>query len=93
MAERRGRITAEAVGQALSLLKTLPFAEDEQTAPQVASSTFPLARKHGLTIYDAAYLELAQRRGTVLVTLDAQLARAAANEGVAVRGADSARAS
>ena len=82
MAERRGRIKAEQVSQALSLIDSIPFEEDEETAEQISGRTVALARKHGLTIYDAAYLELAQRRGAVLATFDEQLLKAAAKEGV-----------
>jgi predicted nucleic acid-binding protein len=42
-----------------------------------------LARTHRLSVYDAAYLELAQRKGLPLATLDADLRKAAAKEGVA----------
>jgi predicted nucleic acid-binding protein len=41
-----------------------------------------LARTHRLSVYDAAYLELAQREGLPLATLDAGLRRAAAGAGV-----------
>jgi predicted nucleic acid-binding protein len=82
MAERRRRITAEQVAQAMSLVGTLPFEEDEETAEQMPARTFALARKHNLTIYDAAYLELAQRRGAALATFDEQLLKAAAKEKV-----------
>ena len=82
IAERRGRITAEQVAEALSLVNALPFEEDEETAEQIPVRTFGLARKHGLTIYDAAYLELAQRRGAILATFDEQLLAAAASEKV-----------
>ncbi len=44
-----------------------------------------LADRHGLTTYDAAYLELALRRKLGLVTLDRDLADAAASEGVLVQ--------
>ena len=84
MAERRGRITAAGVAQALSLIDALPFEEDEETAGQIAGRTVALARKHGLTIYDAAYLELAQRRQAILATFDAPLLKAAAKEGVLI---------
>ncbi|MGO8697001.1 MAG: type II toxin-antitoxin system VapC family toxin [Limisphaerales bacterium] len=80
MAERRGRITAEQVAQALSLVNALPLEEDEETAEQIPVRTLTLARKHGLTVYDAAYLELAQRRGATLATFDEQLLKAAAKE-------------
>jgi predicted nucleic acid-binding protein len=80
MAERRGRITAEQVAQALSLVNALPFEEDEETAEHIPVRTLTLARKHGLTVYDAAYLELAQRRGAFLATFDEQLLQAAVKE-------------
>lgn len=82
MAERKGRITPEQCAQALTLVDALPLEADEETAEQLASRTFSLARKHRLTIYDAAYLELAQRRGALLATFDYQLLDAAAKEGV-----------
>jgi predicted nucleic acid-binding protein len=43
-----------------------------------------LARTHRLSVYDAAYLELAQREGLPLSTLDADLQEAAAGAGVAI---------
>jgi predicted nucleic acid-binding protein len=43
-----------------------------------------LARTRRLSLYEAAYLELAQREGLPLATLDADLRRAAAAEGVAL---------
>jgi predicted nucleic acid-binding protein len=41
-----------------------------------------LALRHGLTLYDAVYLELAMRRGLPLASSDKALRRAAAAEGV-----------
>jgi predicted nucleic acid-binding protein len=82
MAERRGRIAPEQVAQALSLVNALPLKQDEETAKQIAVRTFTLARKYSLTIYDAAYLELAQRRGAILATFDEQLLEAAMKEKV-----------
>ncbi len=46
-----------------------------------------LARKHRLTVYDAAYLELAKREALPLATLDRALEKAAVAEGVALFGA------
>lgn len=46
--------------------------------------TLVLADRHGLTAYDAAYLELALSQGVELATLDRRLATAAASEGVLV---------
>jgi predicted nucleic acid-binding protein len=85
MAERRGRIAPEQVAQALSLVDSLPLEKDEDTAGQIPMRTMALARKHCLTLYDAAYLELAQRRGAILATFDAQLMKAAAKERVPIQ--------
>jgi len=45
-----------------------------------------LAVQHRLTVYDAAYLELALRRGLPLATLDQELRAAAESEKVKVLG-------
>ena len=84
MAERRKRITSDGVVQAISLVNSLPFEQDEETAEQIPTRTIELSRKHALTIYDAAYLELALRRGAILATFDAQLLKAAAAEQIAI---------
>ncbi len=68
----------------LSLLGKLAIEPDAETARHVAGTTIALARKHRLTSYDAAYLELAMRRGVPLATLDQALRKAAAKEGAAV---------
>jgi len=78
MAQRRGRITSEARQDRLALLHALPITLDTETAEQAWTITNRLAERHGLTLYDAAYLELAQRFGLPLATLDTDL-RAAAN--------------
>ena len=59
----------------------LPVRTDTDLDPQ---SSFDLARKHGLSVYDALYLNLAQRRGIPLATLDKALRRAATAEDVVV---------
>jgi predicted nucleic acid-binding protein len=48
------------------------------------SAVLRLARAHRLSVYDAAYLDLAQREGIPLATLDADLQKAAARERVAL---------
>lgn len=45
---------------------------------------FDLARRHRLTFYDAAYLELARRERLPLATLDQALVKAAVDEGIAL---------
>ena len=45
-----------------------------------------LAARHKLILYDAAYLELAQRRSLPLATLDRELRSAAGAVGVVIPG-------
>ena len=79
VAERRKRISVQRTTAFLSDLALLPFTVDE--FPREAS-VLELARRRSLTVYDAAYLELAQRRDIVLATLDDALISAARREGV-----------
>ena len=78
-AERRGHLSASEVNERLDALKVLPIQTDEEPDLQVA---FDLARMHGLSFYDALYVELARRLSAELATLDAALGRAAAAEGI-----------
>jgi len=80
--ERRKRTTEAKITQFLALLKSLPITADEETAAQAWQETLQLARTHNLSVYDAAYLELAMRCGLPLATLDEDLADAAAAVGV-----------
>jgi predicted nucleic acid-binding protein len=73
IAERRKRITSVEVNSHLSFFQTLPIEIDEATVNQAWNGTRILAQAHQLTIYDAAYLELAIRRGLPLATLDTAL--------------------
>ncbi len=84
MAERRKRASQAEITEALSLVAALPVVTDDQTAQRAFSDTVALARQYGLTIYDAAYLELAMRRGASLATTDGALAKAAKAAGVAL---------
>jgi predicted nucleic acid-binding protein len=68
----------------LGLLSKLAIESDAETEHYAATTTIALGRKHKLTSYDAAYLELAMRRGVALATLDKNLRKAAAMEGVPV---------
>jgi predicted nucleic acid-binding protein len=81
MGERRGRIPRPMVVAFLRELAQLPI--DLDHAP-VETVLLDLARRHRLTVYDAAYLELATRLGAPLATLDRALADAAAAAGVDV---------
>ena len=59
---------------------------DDQTDQHAWGATLRLAEEHQLTTYDAAYLELAERRGLALATLDEELRRAAEARGLDLRG-------
>ena len=80
----RGRLSADQTRTAIVALGALPIEVDLDTPSRAFSESWPLAAQHGLTTYDAAYLELAIRRGLPLATLDARLVSAARAEGVAL---------
>lgn len=84
MAERRRRVSHADVSEALHVVLSLPVEIDGETTRHVPGQTLAVARQYGLTVYDAAYLELAMRHGATLATSDADLARAARKAGVAV---------
>jgi predicted nucleic acid-binding protein len=88
MAERRGRITSQVFLGRVAWLHALPVALDAQTAEQAWLTTRMLAGQHRLTLYDAAYLELAHRLELPLATLDAELRGAANALGVPLLGLD-----
>ena len=81
--ERRGRITEDETADFLRRVAQFAIAVDD--APDEAT-LMALTRQHRLTVYDAAYLELALREGVPLATLDSSLAAAARAEGVVVLG-------
>lgn len=85
MGIRRGRIKAEAADEVVSRIARIRISI--APLPDVADAIFALAQRHRLTFYDAAYLELAQREGIELATLDTALIRAAEAEGVGLVGA------
>lgn len=82
MIRRRGRMTDEAASRALVDLALMPIEPDAETWQRAWSDTLALADSHRLTVYDAAYLELAIRAGLPLATLDRELRDAAAARGV-----------
>jgi len=86
MGARRGRHDAAFRNSTLADLALLPISIDTETDRQAWGATLQLSERHRLTLYDAAYLELALRRGLPLASLDAELRRAAQAEGVVVLG-------
>lgn len=77
MAVRRKRIDALYRDAALAELRLLPINVDRPGGDLVWSAVLGLAERFRLTVYDAAYLELAHRRGLPLATGDRALRAAA----------------
>ncbi len=82
--ERRGRIDPPGTAAFLADLARLRIDLDRQADGEMIVA---LARSHRLTVYDAAYLELALRVDAPLATLDRKLAAAARAVGVPLAGA------
>jgi predicted nucleic acid-binding protein len=80
--ERRKRSTPAQAATWISHLLTLPITVDDETSAHALGSVLNLGRMHGLSAYDAAYVELAMRRGLPLASLDARLKAAAVAVGV-----------
>jgi predicted nucleic acid-binding protein len=74
-AQRRRRIDTRRRGEIAAQLSELPVRLDAE--PPTFASLDRLAAQHGLSAYDACYLELALRRSLVLVSLDEHLMAAA----------------
>ncbi|MCY3646233.1 MAG: type II toxin-antitoxin system VapC family toxin [Chloroflexi bacterium] len=81
VAERRGRVPDGGARRGLETLRDASIDTDEATDLDTA---LELALAHGLSFYDASYLELARRRGLPLATRDRALARAVRAEGLEV---------
>ena len=79
MNERRGRLSLQQVSDTLNDSLELGIVMDDE---HDGSLLLDIARGHGLTVYDAAYLEVAVRRSLPLATLDRRLSKAAEAIGV-----------
>jgi predicted nucleic acid-binding protein len=85
-AVRRKRVTALYRDESLAELAQLAITIDADTDTYAWTTTLRLAERFALTIYDATYLELAQRRSLPLATLDKELRDAAAAVNVTLLG-------
>jgi predicted nucleic acid-binding protein len=83
-AERKNRLDHDALLRFRVVLGKFSTALDTRSLSETMNITLPLARKHRLTAYDAAYLELALREQCPLASLDRQLVQACAGERVTV---------
>jgi predicted nucleic acid-binding protein len=86
MAERRKRIITADATSFLQLLSTLDIQADHETSARAFDHLPPPCRGHGLSSYDAAYLELALRKRLPLASLDDDLRQAAIGLGIPVLG-------
>ncbi len=82
LAERRNRVTSAEAHRHWVRLKALPIEVDLAASDEAWTATLSLAKKHQLTIYDAAYLEMAIRRDLPLGSLDLKLRSAAKSDQV-----------
>ena len=78
--QRRGELSSEEAKAILEAIAGLPV-RIEPHAPLLASA-YDLAGAHGLTVYDALYLALAQRHGARLMTCDDRLGHVAKTMGL-----------
>ena len=86
MGERRARVTVAQTERWLALLAALPITVDRENIDHAHQRLLPIARGHGLTLYDAAYLDVASRHALPLATFDKALARAAVARDIAILG-------
>jgi predicted nucleic acid-binding protein len=87
MAERRGRLSVAALARSVALLQRLAITIDAEGFDRAFRDLLDLARSERLTVYDAAYLELALRLGVPLASKDKSLRTAAGRLGVSLLGA------
>jgi predicted nucleic acid-binding protein len=82
VAVRRKRLSEADATRFIDLYSQVPLQTDTHLTSETVWRLRALAQEHHLSAYDAAYLELAQRRGLGLATLDKNLIAAARRAGV-----------
>jgi predicted nucleic acid-binding protein len=84
VAERRKRISLAQATALLGRIVKLPVSVETIEPDRAFSQILSVARQYQLTEYDAAYLELALRKGFPFATLDDRLRRAARMAGISL---------
>ena len=79
---RRRKLSEEERQTALGWLRVLPLRIDHEMSSLAFARLSELAVEHDLSVYDAAYLELAERRNLALACNDQALRKAATRRGV-----------
>jgi len=82
--ERRKRLTEAQAARFVQLLGQLPIDVDSPSPAITFGAVLSTARSHSLSAYDASYIEVAERHGLPLASLDARLRKAASAAGVAL---------
>jgi predicted nucleic acid-binding protein len=80
-AQRRGQIDKAGAEKFLATLRAVDIEVDDETISVAWTRTLGLGETYGLTAYDAAYLELALRKGLPLASLDQELRNACSKAG------------
>lgn len=78
---KKGNVTQADASQFIALLGELDIESDTQTHDHALGDTLGLAKQYDLSSYDAAYLELALRKGFPIATVDKDLGDAASKAG------------
>lgn len=89
-ARRRSRLAEADVARLVELYSSLPLEVDATGLPAALHRCTVLAWETGVSAYDAAYLELAGRRGAGLATLDGRLREQAVGLGIPTWGSEAA---
>jgi predicted nucleic acid-binding protein len=83
--EKRKRISQSQAETFISLLNALPIEVDMGLDELPNRSIMDFSRKYSISAYDAAYLELALRKGLPLISFDKMLCEAAKKAGILIR--------
>ncbi|MCB1100551.1 MAG: type II toxin-antitoxin system VapC family toxin [Verrucomicrobiae bacterium] len=81
---RRNRITKEGLATGIADFESLPIRIDAESGRISSESVSKIAVEHSLSVYDAAYLEVAQRRSLPLATRDQAMKAAGKRMGIAI---------
>lgn len=78
----RKRFSADEVSRFIPMLSFVDLKTDSETGINYTRKIWQLGNDYNITAYDAAYLELAERKNAILCTLDVDLLKAAKKHGV-----------
>ncbi len=82
MGKKRNRINDDQYFRLLRAYDALPIQTDSHSRFDFVDAMQRVASKFNLSCYDAAYLELALRKGAGLATLDTHMAKMAGRAGI-----------